>query len=133
MFTTIHNIIPAEFLRFAITGVINTLAYTLTFIFQVEVLSIPPLIASGPSFCIAVVISYSLNRNWVFKNPGGHMVQFMRFLLVSLSALGINLLTMYLCLELWALHYLVSIAVTVFILANWNYGMNKFWTFKTGT
>ncbi|MEQ9366757.1 MAG: GtrA family protein [Leptospirales bacterium] len=120
-----------EILRFGVTGVINTLTHTLTFVCQVELLGIDPLIASVPAFCLAVLTSYTLNRNWVFRNPGDHVDQFTRFFLVAFSGLGINLLVMYICLEWFHLHYLISLAVTVFFLAAWSYGMNKFWTFKS--
>lgn len=119
-----------EMVKFGVTGVINTLTHTLSFVLQVEVLDIAPLIASVPAFCLAVITSYTLNRNWVFRNPGDHREQFTRFFVVCLFGLGINLLVMYICLEWFGLHYLISLAITVFILAAWSYGLNKFWTFK---
>ncbi len=120
----------AEVLKFGVTGVINASVHTLVFVLQVDVLGIDPLIASVPAFCMAVVTSYLLNRNWVFQRSGDHMNQFSRFLAVAVTGLGINVLVMYICLDWFELHHLVSLAITVCFLAAWSYSLNKFWTFR---
>src|SRR5690348_17489150 len=54
------------------------------------------LVAATCSFLVAVTSNYTWNRLWTFREHRGHIgIQGMRFFLVSLAALGANLLVLH--------------------------------------
>ena len=74
--------------------------------------------AASCSFAVAVTSNYVWNRIWTFRGERGHVAyQGMRFLAVSVVALGANLLV---------LRGLVALATPV------NFLGNKMWSFSSG-
>ena len=117
-----------EILKFAVAGGVNTLVH-LGVYFLLIAFAVPPVPASVPAFVTAVVVSYWLNRNWVFLSHGSHLHQFTKFVAVALSGLGINIGLMYLTVEAYGLDHRLGLALTVLCLAAWSYSVNKLWTF----
>src|SRR6185436_8681321 len=97
------NLIKAVFegnkvLRFLVGG--GTAAFTqilFLYIFT-DLLHMWYLLSSIFSFCIAFVVSFLLQKLWVFgdKRVEGAHVQFMKYVLVGLLGIGLNTLIMYL-------------------------------------
>jgi Predicted membrane protein len=55
------------------------------------------LVAATCSFLVAVTSNYTWNRIWTFREHRGHIgIQGMRFFLVSVAALGANLVVLHL-------------------------------------
>jgi putative flippase GtrA len=89
------------------------------------------LAAAACSFVVAVTNNYTWNRLWTFRQQRGHVAyQGMRFLVVSVVALGANLLI---------LHGLVSAgvgkipaqAIAIILVTPLNFIGNKLWSFRT--
>ena len=88
------------------------------------------LVAAVCSFLVAVTNNYAWNRLWTFRHQRGHVAyQGMRFLVVSVAALGANLLI---------LHALVSAgvgkipaqAIAIILVTPLNFVGNKLWSFR---
>jgi putative flippase GtrA len=88
------------------------------------------LAAATCSFLVAVTNNYTWNRLWTFRQQRGHIAyQGMRFLIVSVVALGANLLV---------LHGLVSAGVgripaqaaAIILVTPLNFVGNKLWSFR---
>ena len=88
------------------------------------------LAAAACSFAVAVTNNYAWNRLWTFRHQRGHVAyQGLRFLVVSVVALGANLLI---------LHGLVSAgvgkipaqAVAIILVTPLNFIGNKLWSFR---
>jgi putative flippase GtrA len=89
------------------------------------------LIAATCSFLVAVTSNYTWNRLWTFREHRGHLgVQGMRFFVVSLAALGANLLVLYLLVADEGLDKLVAQAVAIVIVTPLNFVGNKLWSFR---
>jgi putative flippase GtrA len=75
------------------------------------------------SFCCAVVISYLLQKFFVFKNyeKSGMNKQFLHFLVYNIVMLGFNTLLMYFFVDIIKLWYLFAQALTAIIIACMNY------------
>src|SRR5438105_13238567 len=79
------------------------------------------LAAATCSFLVAVTSNYTWNRLWTFREHRGHVgVQGMRFLVVSLAALGANLVVLHLAIADGGLDKLPAQAVAVVAVAPLN-------------
>jgi len=89
------------------------------------------LLAATCSFLVAVTSNYTWNRLWTFREHRGHVgVQGMRFLVVSLAALGANLLVLHLLVAYGGLGRLLAQAVAIVLVTPLNFIGNKLWSFR---
>jgi putative flippase GtrA len=92
------------------------------------------LVAATCSFLVAVTSNYTWNRLWTFREHRGHVgIQGMRFLLVSLAALGANLLVLHLLIAYGGLDKLPAQAVAIVLVTPLNFIGNKLWSFRRRT
>jgi putative flippase GtrA len=92
------------------------------------------LLAAACSFLVAVTSNYTWNRLWTFREQRGHVgAQGVRFLLVSLAALGANLLVLYLLVTYGGLDKLPAQAVAIVVVTPLNFVGNKLWSFRRAT
>jgi putative flippase GtrA len=89
------------------------------------------LVAATCSFLVAVTSNYTWNRLWTFREHRGHVgVQGMRFFLVSLVALGANLLVLHLLVAYANLDKLPAQAAAIAVVTPLNFVGNKLWSFR---
>jgi putative flippase GtrA len=89
------------------------------------------LLAATCSFLVAVTSNYTWNRLWTFREERGHLgVQGMRFFVVSLGALGANLLVLHLLIAYGGLGRLLAQAVAIVVVTPLNFVGNKLWSFR---
>ena len=89
------------------------------------------LVAATCSFLVAVTSNYTWNRLWTFREQRGHVgVQGMRFFLVSLAALGANLVVLHLLVAYGGLGRLTAQAVAIVLVTPLNFVGNKLWSFR---
>ncbi len=89
------------------------------------------LVAATCSFLVAVTSNYAWNRLWTFREHRGHLgIQGMRFFLVSLAALGANLLVLHLLIAYGGLGRLLAQAVAIVFVTPLNFVGNKLWSFR---
>jgi dolichol-phosphate mannosyltransferase len=89
------------------------------------------LAAAVCSFLVAVTNNYTWNRLWTFRAHRGHVgLQGIRFLLVSVAALGANLACLQLLTDL-DLDKVVSQALAIVIATPIGFLGNKLWSFGT--
>jgi putative flippase GtrA len=88
------------------------------------------LLAAICSFLVAVTNNYIWNRQWTFRGQRGHVgAQGARFLVVSLLALGANLLCLHVLIG-FGLGKLVAQAIAIVIVTPVNFIGNKLWSFR---
>jgi putative flippase GtrA len=89
------------------------------------------LVAATGSFLVAVTSNYIWNRIWTFREHRGHVaIQGMRFFVVSLVALGANLLVLYLLVAYGGLDKLAAQAIAIVVVTPLNFIGNKLWSFR---
>jgi putative flippase GtrA len=126
---------PANWLqlvRFGLVGglgfVINIAVYTLC----VHALSIDYHFAAVAAWMVAVANNFVLNRHWTFDAGDGRAhFQAMRFVTVSLVALGFSLLLLMAFVELAALPKVPAQALAVAASMPLNFLGNKLWSFRS--
>ncbi len=88
------------------------------------------LAAAACSFLVAVSNNYVWNRLWTFRRHRGHVAsQGARFLLVSVAALGLNLLFLHTLVAL-GIPEIPAQAVAVVLVTPLNFVANKLWSFS---
>ena len=89
------------------------------------------LVAATCSFLVAVTSNYTWNRLWTFREHRGHVgVQGMRFLVVSLVALGANHLVLHVLIANAGLDKLLAQAIAIVLVTPLNFVGNKLWSFR---
>jgi len=89
------------------------------------------LLAATCSFLVAVTSNYTWNRHWTFREHRGHVgVQGMRFFLVSLAALGANLVVLHVLIAQGGLDKLPAQAIAIVVVTPLNFVGNKLWSFR---
>jgi putative flippase GtrA len=89
------------------------------------------LLAATCSFLVAVTSNYTWNRLWTFREHRGHVgVQGMRFFVVSLAALGANLLVLHVLVVYGGVGRLLAQAVAIVLVTPLNFVGNKLWSFR---
>lgn len=121
----------AQFIKFSLVGVLNTAIHYGVFYVLYRYAGLYHLLASAAGFCLAVVHSYILNKFWTFRRRGSRIrEEFLKFFLVSIFSLGVNLAGMAILVELLAVQPPVAQLVTIGITLVVNFLSNKFWTFR---
>ena len=88
------------------------------------------LVAAVCSFLVAVTNNYTWNRLWTFRGQRGHVAyQGMRFLVVSVVALGANLLVLTLLVTA-GLDKVPAQAIAIIVVTPLNFIGNKLWSFR---
>jgi putative flippase GtrA len=116
--------------KFCIVGasgyVVNLAVYVVLF----KWVGLHYLPAAVGSFLVAVANNYTLNRVWTFREHQGSVAyQGPRFLVVSLCALGANLVVLYALVEAGA-GEIVAQAIAIVVVTPLNFIGNKLWSFR---
>lgn len=86
--------------------------------------------AAACSFVVAVTNNYTWNRLWTFRGQRGHVAyQGLRFLVVSVVALGANLGVLRLLVAL-GLGKVAAQALAIILVTPLNFIGNKLWSFR---
>jgi putative flippase GtrA len=82
------------------------------------------------SFLVAVANNYTWNRMWTFRGRRGHFAyQGMRFLVVSVAALGANLLVLRVLVAIGT-PKIPAQAIAIIVVTPLNFIGNKLWSFR---
>jgi putative flippase GtrA len=89
-----------------------------------------PILASVAGYIASVGVSYLGNSRFTFRRPALDGPQFARFATISLTGLGINLVTVWVCTHAlgWPL-WLAMVPVVMVVPAS-TFVMSKFWAFR---
>lgn len=111
-------------------GMLNTGVHLAVFVLLFRVLGIQMLVASAIGYCAGVANSYFMNRRWTFRmRRAGNASEFAKFVMVNLSALLLNVVTLQFLAETIGLPAeLAQIGAIAASLAV-NFAGNKWWTF----
>ena len=120
-----------QFIKFAIVGFSSTIIDWGIYLILTRFLGIYYLMAKILSFSIAMINSYIWNRRWTFKsNDPQKLREFIKFLIIALVGVVLNTLIMYVAVDFIYLNDLYGLVFASGIVMFWNFGANKFYTFK---
>jgi putative flippase GtrA len=119
-----------QLVKFGVVGGIGYVINLAVFAVLVEALGVHHILSAVAAFCVAVTNNFLWNRRWTFRATEGHPgFQAARFLTVSVLALGVNLILLYLLVDVAGAPELPSQALSVAAAMPFNFIGNKLWTF----
>lgn len=119
------------FIKFLGIGAIATIIQYIIFIVLVEFSSLTIVLASALGYGISSIFNYLMNYHYTFSSDAKHKVAALKFTLVALVGLSLNSLLMYLLVELFNVHYIISQIIVTGIILVVNFFAHKLWTFQT--
>ena len=119
-----------ELLKFSIVGASGYVVNLVVYVVLLDVFDLHYLPAAVCSFVVAVSNNYFWNRQWTFRHRRGHVYyQGVRFFLVSLTALALNLAILRGLVALGA-GKIVGQAVAIILVMPFSFAANKLWSFR---
>ncbi len=116
------------FIKFCLVGATNVIiSYTAYFILLR--LGLYYLLATTIAYVIGILNGYIWSSKFVFKKNKS-LNNMMKFFIVYISALFINLGIMYICVDYYNMHKLTAPIFAIGVGTIYNYTLNKIWTFK---
>ena len=122
---------PANWVQLVKFGVVGASGYVVNLAVYAALLELGPHKAAVISFIVSAASNYWWNRHWTFAHEKGHFAQQgWRFLTVSVAALLVNQLWLYVFLEWVGLGKIVSQAIAIVFVMPLNFIGNKLWSFR---
>jgi dolichol-phosphate mannosyltransferase len=119
-----------ELLKFSLVGASGYVVNLAVYVALLKGAGMHYLPAAACSFIVAVSNNFLWNRQWTFRHRRGHVYyQGMRFLLVSVAALALNLLILRGLVALGA-GKIVAQAVAIILVMPFSFAANKLWSFR---
>lgn len=120
-----------QFIKFCVIGVFNTFTDLVIYIFFTRVVGWHYTGAAIIAFALAATLSFLLNKYWTFKvNNNKFTSEYFRFILVATGGLLWTLLFMYIMIDLLHWYDILAKVITIIVVVNWNFWLQKHWTFK---
>ena len=119
-----------ELLKFSVVGLSGYVVNLAVYVALLKGAGLHYLPAAACSFVVAVGNNYAWNRLWTFRSSRGHVYyQGMRFFLVSIAALGLNLVLLQILVGLGAGKVLAQ-AIAIVLVMPFSFTANKLWSFR---
>ena len=120
-----------KFIKFGITGVLNTAVDFAVYSFCLEILKLDIKIAQPIGQAVAIINSYFINKNWTFeKRKNYNMTEIIKFLLVNGGSIALNILGVYIFHDILEINEYICKIPIAFITIVINYFGNKLFVFK---
>lgn len=124
-----------QFLRFALVGSSGILVNLAIYTGAIYLLDMYYLLAASLSFLIAMTNNFVLNLRWTFKthNQGLRSIgrQYLRYFLVTLNSYVINIVILWILVDYWYWHKVLSQLIAILITTLTNFLGSKLWAFKS--
>ena len=119
-----------QFIKFGLIGLLNTFIDLIAYVFFTRVLFWHYLVAALLAFVIAATSSFILNSYWTFVIQDKLKERYLNFFLVALGGLMWTELFLYILVDKFFWFDLWAKILTVLVVVNWNFFLQKYWTFK---
>ncbi|MCL2774515.1 MAG: GtrA family protein [Oscillospiraceae bacterium] len=120
-----------KFIKFGITGILNTAIDFGVFTFCNEILNFDPVISNPIGQTLATINSFFINKNWTFEKRKNYNVkEVLKFLIVNLISISLTTLGMYIFNDKLGINKYVCKIPIFFITICINYFGNKLFVFK---
>lgn len=122
-----------QFTKFCVVGGIGMLINLAILYALVEYAGLWYILAASIAFVIAVINNFVWNKFWTFNNVSirGKSYQFLKFFIISVISLSINLAVLYALVEYLFIGYMLAQIIAIVFATGSNFIGNKFWTFHS--
>lgn len=115
---------------YSVVGIGTAIGYLMLYVILIEIAGLRPVFAAILGYIPAIFTSYVLCYKWVFRSELGYKETSTKFLIVNGLGYLINVLGIFLTIDLFGFSYLLGQAITFLVVALHNYFLNFYWTFK---
>lgn len=121
-----------EFIKFACVGLVGTFINVSILYYLTDYYRVYYMLSAFIAFVVAVTFNYIFNKIWTFKEKIDYKLisKYFNFLVVSLMALFVNLIFLYIFTEFFKVYYLFSQVIAIGLSLIINFIGNKIWTFR---
>ena len=123
---------PKEFLKAQLSAFVGGLTDFGIYSFCFKVLSFSAPISNVISGSLGAIVNFLINRYWSFKSEDQALgSQLWKFVLVVIGSILLKSGGIYLLVDHWNFHFLVSKAIVELIVSlGFNFVLQKYWVFK---
>lgn len=122
----------SRFIKFCVVGLAGMLTDMLVMAYFVESHLLNIYLANCVSFCVAVTVTFTLNKYWTFSDRSSSgATKYFQFFAVSLGGLAWGLLLLRLFVGYWGWWYIYAKLLITVIVSFWNFLVNNLWTFRS--
>ena len=120
-----------QFFKFACVGLIGTFINIYILYIFTEYFNIYYIFSALVAFFVAVTANFFLNKIWTFQEKIYEKItlKYVHFFSVSLFALSVNIIFLFIFTEFFSIYYIVSQIMAIGISLIINFLGNKIWTF----
>lgn len=119
-----------QFIKFSFVGVSNTLVYFAIY-YGLIYINTNYIVANTLAYIISSIWGYTLNKKWVFKQSTEKITKsIIKYYIVYGSSFFINILCMYIFVDLLNFSKIIAPILTMGITVPYNFIFNKIWAFK---
>lgn len=122
-----------QFGSFAMVGFVATAIHASVALASHDYASLTPLMANFAGYVCAVTVSYFGNAWLTFRRPSANAGQFIRFVIISLLALGLNQLIVAYCTHILEWPFVGALALVVAVVPLFTFAVSKLWAFSDST
>ncbi len=117
-------------IRFLLVGIINAISGYTLIILLYSLLNFHFYLANFIGYLLGLIISFILNRKFVFKAKGKIKGQFLKFLFSFFLSYFLNIFVFYICSEFINLNYYLALLIASFFYSVSFFILCNFFTFK---
>ena len=122
-----------QLFKFGVVGASGYVVNLIVFAGLTQALDVHHIPAALAAFAVAVTNNFLWNRHWTFQATEGHAgFQAMRFFVISVGALGVNLIVLEILIAELGVSEIPAQAIAVAFAMPVNFIGNKLWTFGEG-
>lgn len=121
--------IDKTFFRFVIVGVINTIIGYSIIMFLFHLIGLTYSLSYFLSYMIGIIISFFLNRQFVFFSKKNKSKEFIKFLIAFAISYSISYLALHYIMEHQLLHENIAFFAGMIIYSTFFYLLNRYITF----
>lgn len=123
------NPLQLQLIRYAVVGVMSNLLCYLAYL-GLAALGMDPKLAMSVLYCVAVLQTFVVNRNWTFKHRGSRRAVFFRYSAAYALGYVLNLSVLYILVDLHAYPHQVIQGMMILIIAAMLFLAQKYWVFR---
>lgn len=121
-----------QLIKFLAIGFLGMIINLLVFYLLVELIGILYIVGAVISYIAGITNNFFWNKHWTFQSKERkYKEQYIKYLIISISSLVINLIILSILVEIFNLWYMFSQAAAVTIAGLNNFFWNKYWTFRS--
>jgi putative flippase GtrA len=122
-----------QLFKFGVVGASGYVVNLIVFAALTQAIDVHHIPAAIVAFAVAVTNNFLWNRHWTFQATEGHAgFQAMRFFVISVGALGVNLIVLEILIAELGVSEIPAQAIAVAFAMPVNFIGNKLWTFGGG-